>query len=90
MNTEHSKILTWIVSAVIVVVTAFTLFMVYITQDLSPLDKLIEMTFGAFAVVLAFYFNKAKAENRIKLRKKYGAEIFNDAKEGEETDEPYC
>lgn len=28
-----------------------------------------------------FYYSKAKAENRIKLRKKYGPDIYNDSKE---------
>lgn len=36
---------------------------------------------GADRAATGFYYSKAKAENRIKLRKMYGAEIYNDAKE---------
>lgn len=77
---EFSKIIVVFVGVVTVLVTTFTLYMVYITQDLSPLDTLITLVFGAFATAMGFYYNKAKFENLIKLRKKYGSEIFNDAK----------
>lgn len=33
------------------------------------------------ATVTGFYYSKAKAENRIKLRQKYGPEVYNDSKE---------
>lgn len=33
------------------------------------------------ATATGFYYSKAKAENRIKLRKQYGPEVYNDAKE---------
>lgn len=42
-------------------------------------SKVIISTVGAAAT--GFYYSKAKAENRIKLRKKYGPEIYNDTKE---------
>lgn len=35
----------------------------------------------AFTLATGFYYSKAKAENRIKLRKQYGPEIYNDTKE---------
>lgn len=51
------------------------------TKDLSPLAYLIPAVFGELATATGFYYSKAKAENRIKLRKLYGPEIYNDAKE---------
>ena len=63
------------------IVTAFTLIMVWRTNDLSPLEYLIPAVFAELAAATGFYYSKAKAENRIKLRKIYGAEIYNDAKE---------
>lgn len=77
---EFSKIIVIIVSAMTIGVMAFTCFMVYLTSDLEPLSTLITVVFGAFATTTAFYYSKAKLENRIKLRKKYGAEIYNDVK----------
>ena len=77
---EFSKIIVVIVSAMTLAVMAFTCFMIYDTKNLEPLDTLVTVVFGAFATSTGFYYSKAKIENRIKLRKKYGSEIFNDAK----------
>nr|WP_325242446.1 hypothetical protein [uncultured Oscillibacter sp.] len=51
------------------IVTAFTLIMVWRTNDLSPLEYLIPAVFAELAAATGFYYSKAKAENRIKLRK---------------------
>ena len=80
-KTEFSKLIMLVVGTVTVVVTVFSLFMMYKTQDLSPLAYLIPAVFAELSVGTAFYYSKAKAENRIKLRKQYGSEIYNDAKE---------
>lgn len=77
---EFSKIIMIIVGAVTVIVTAFTLIIVCQTGDTSPLAYLIPAVFAELATATGFYYSKAKAENRIKLRKKYGAEIYNDSK----------
>lgn len=61
--------------------TAFTLIMVWKTENLEPLAYLIPAIFAELATATGFYYSKAKAENRIKLRKLYGPEIYNDAKE---------
>ena len=71
---ETSKVILFIVGAVTIWVTAFT-------KALSPLAYLIPAVFAELATATGFYYSKAKAENRIKLRKLYGPEIYNDAKE---------
>ena len=78
---EFSKLIMLVVGAVTVIVTAFTLFMIWKTQDLSPLAYLIPAVFAELSVGTGFYYSKAKAENRIKLRKRYGPEVYNDTKE---------
>ena len=78
---EFSKLIIIVVGAVTVLVTAFTLAMVWRTNDLSPLAYLIPAVFAELTAATGFYYSKAKAENRIKLRKMYGPEIYNDAKE---------
>lgn len=83
---EFSKIIVILVSVMTIAVMAFTCYMVYDTKNLDPLTTLITVVFGAFATTTGFYYSKAKLENKIKLRKKYGAEIFNDAK-GEDDNE---
>ena len=74
---EFSKVWLGCVGAVTLVVTAFTLAIVWKTGDTSPLAYLI----AELATATGFYYSKAKAENRIKLRKQYGSEIYNDTKE---------
>lgn len=82
---EFSKIIMIFTSAVVILITAFTFIMVYKTQNLDPLSYLIPAVFGAFGTAAGFYYSKAKKENEIKLRKKYGSEIYNDVK-GEDFD----
>ena len=78
---EFSKLIMIAVGAVTVFITAFTLYMVWETKDLSPLSVLISAIFAELATATGFYFSKAKKENLIKLRKQYGSEIYNDTKE---------
>jgi putative thiosulfate sulfurtransferase len=54
--------------------------MMWKTKDLTPLAYLIPAWFGEMSVVTGFYFNKAKAENIIKLKKYYHVDI-NDIKD---------
>ena len=72
---EFSKIIFIIVTIINLVVIAFTLYMVYITNDLSPLAYLIPSTAAEAATATGFYYSKAKAENKIKLMKKHGIPI---------------
>lgn len=78
---EFSKIIIAIVGTVTIVVTVFTLVVVWKTGDTSPLAYLIPSVFTETTAATGFYYSKAKAENRIKLRKHYGPEVYNDTKE---------
>ena len=78
---EFSKIIITIVGAATLVAAALTMAVVWKTSDTAPLAYLITSVFGELATATGFYFSKAKAENRIKLRKIYGPEIYNDTKE---------
>ena len=86
MKIEFSKVIMIFSGAVVLLITAFTMFMIYDTKNLDPLVYLIPAAFGAFGTAAGFYYSKAKIENRIKLRKKYGSEIYNDVK-GEDFNE---
>ena len=77
---EFSKVIVITVSVMTLAIMAFTCFMIYDTKNLDPLTTLITVVFGSFATTTGFYFSKAALENRIKLRKEYGSEIYNDAK----------
>ena len=63
-------------------VTLFTMCVVWKTDDTSALGYLIPAVFAELATATGFYYHKAKTENSIKLRKKHGAEIYNDTREG--------
>jgi len=66
---EFSKVLLACVAAGAVAVTAFALVLMWRTSDLSPLAYLIPSVFAELATATAFYYNKAKAENELKIRK---------------------
>lgn len=78
---EFSKVIITVVGTVTGIVTVFTMAVVWKTGDTSPLAYLIPAIFAELATATGFYYSKAKAENRIKLRKHYGPEIYNDSKE---------
>jgi hypothetical protein len=66
---EFSKKIFFGVSLVALIVVFFSLYMIWKTNDLYPLRYLIPAVFGEISVATGFYFNKAKAENRIKIEK---------------------
>lgn len=75
---EFSKKLFIGVSLLNVVIILFTLVMVWRTLDLSPLSWLIPSAFAELATATGFYYNKSKAENKIKLMKIYGVSPTNE------------
>ena len=78
---RKKRVILACVGAVTLAVTVFTLAIVWKTGDTTPLAYLIPAVFAELATATGFYYSKAKAENRIKLRKQYGPEIYNDSKE---------
>ena len=54
------------------IVNIFGMAMMVLTYDLTPLAYVIGSVDAVVAVVLGFYYWKAKAENQIKLKKEYG------------------
>lgn len=64
---EFSKLIFIFTSAVTLAVTVFACFMIWITKDTSALAYLIPAVFAEMAAATGFYYNKAKAENKIKL-----------------------
>lgn len=66
---EFSKVIFVGVTIGVVLVVIFSCVMIWRTNDLSPLMYLIPSVFVEFATATAFYYNKAKAENKIKLMK---------------------
>lgn len=71
------KIFVW-TSLATTIVTIFTGVMVWRTNDLSPLMYLIPAMFAELATATAFYYSKAKAENKIKLMKSYKVDPNNE------------
>lgn len=74
-KTEYSKKILSFGWAVLIVVIGFSFYMIYKTENLDPLSTIITTIGGAVAVGEGFYYNKAKAENKIKLMKENKVEI---------------
>ena len=66
---EFSKIIMVIAMVVNILVIIFSCVMIWRTLDLSPLCYLIPAVAAEVATGSGFYYNKAKAENQIKLKK---------------------
>ncbi len=52
-------------------ITAIGIFFAWKGLDVTIFIYLIPVAWGGYAIARAFYYNKAKAENAIKLRKAY-------------------
>ncbi len=76
---EFSKLIVWFMSIIALIITAYTMYIVNITGDTTPLLTLISVWFTAYGVAMSFYYNKAKTENKIKLEKLYGKETVQRA-----------
>ncbi len=53
-------------------IVIFSLVIVWKTGDTSPLTYIIPAMFAELATVTGFYYKKAEAENKIKLKRLYG------------------
>ena len=71
---EFSKKIFIFVAAVTVVVTVFTMYMVWETKDISPLIYLIPAIFAEMGTGTAFYYWKARCENLKKMEMEYKSE----------------
>lgn len=80
---EFSKKIIIFISAFSVIVTAFSIVLMWRTGDLSALAYLIPSVFTELTAATGFYYWKARTENKIKLLKKYG-NIAEKAIESEE------
>lgn len=69
---EFSKILWAISFAFAAGITLFSCYMAYITMDTSVFAYLVPAVYAELATATGFYYNKARAENVVKLKKYYG------------------
>ena len=72
---EFSKLILIAAGILDLYVIIFSSVMIWRTNDLTPLPYLISSAAAEVATGTAFYYNKAKAENRLKLMKIYGIEV---------------
>ena len=66
---EFSKKIFIGITLATVIIVAFSCYMIWKTNDLDPLRYLIPAMFTELATATGFYFNKAKAENQLKIGK---------------------
>ena len=76
---EFSKKILIVAAIINILVIGFSCLMIVITRDPSPLCYLIPSVAGEVATGTGFYYAKAKAENKIKLMRKYGVEMTEDS-----------
>ena len=69
---EYSKIIASVAMLTNILVIVFSCVMIWKTLDLSPLVYLIPSVAAEVSSATAFYYSKAKAENKIKLMKEHG------------------
>lgn len=80
---EFSKLILFVFGLIEVGVVLFTCYMVHLTCDLTPLAYLIPSTAIVGATMVKHYYEKAKRENVIKLKKQYGVSLTQEDFTGE-------
>ena len=85
-TTEFSKVILFVISAVLLVVIIFSMVMMAVTKDLTPLDWILGGLFSLADVAVPFYYWKARKENEIKLRVIYGKEMADGTESNDEAD----
>ncbi len=72
---EFSKRIFVVSFTLVAVITVLSVFLMFRTGDLSPLSELIRVAYAVLGIATGFYYNKAKRENVIKLKKENKIEI---------------
>ena len=83
---EFSKKIFYLVMIIVVVVIIYSMALMWKTNDTTALAYLIPAVMGEMGVATGFYYNKAKAENKLKLSKRYNVDYIPD-EESEESEE---
>ena len=68
---EFSKKILVVMALVTFAIITFSCVLMLVTRDTTPLAYLIPSLFAEVGIGTGFYFNKAKAENEIKLKIEY-------------------
>ena len=68
---EFSKKILVVMALVTFAIITFSCVLMWVTRDTTPLAYLIPSLFAELGIGTGFYFNKAKAENEIKLKIEY-------------------
>lgn len=74
---EFSKLIIIVAGAFNIGVIVFAMVLMWRTGDTTPLAYLIPSVSGEVGTAIAFYYNKSKIENRLKLMSIYGIEPKN-------------
>lgn len=82
---EYSKTITTAALIMAGVILIFAMVMIAVTADTSALEWLIGFASTAAVLIIKYYMRRAAQKDNLEQRRKYGAEVYEDAKveEGE-------
>lgn len=81
---EHSKVIADAGLIGAAVILAYVMVMIAVTGDTGALPELIAVAGTTTAAAIGFYMWRAKAKDKLDMRREYGADIYNDAGIGDE------
>lgn len=82
---EYSKLATTAALIMAGVILLFSMVMIAVTADTGALEWLIGFASTAAVLIIKYYMRRAAQKDNLEQRRRYGAEVFEDAKveEGE-------
>ena len=77
---EYSKIITAAALIMAAAILVFSMVMIAVTQEMGALEWLIGFASASGVLIIKFYMQRAAQKDNLEQRKKYGDEVFDDAK----------
>lgn len=77
---EYSKTVTTAALIMAGVILIFAMVMIAVTADTSALEWLIGFASTAAVLIIKYYMRRAAQKDNLEQRRKYGAEVYEDAK----------
>lgn len=77
---EYSKLVTTAALVMAGAILLFSMVMIAVTGDTGALEWLIGFASTAAVLIIKYYMRRAAQKDNLEQRRRYGAEVFEDAK----------
>lgn len=77
---EYSKVITAAALVMAAAILVFSMVMIAVTKETGALEWLIGFASASAVLIIKYYMQRAAQKDNLEQRRKYGEEVFEDAK----------